>query len=145
MTAMTDKLENLIGDWYFRGVVPTLPANLYFGLMTAAPGETGPGTEVTGPGYARVSVARALASFNGTHGNTTGNSTGTNGLFTNAVTLAFNAPSGAWGTITHWGVFTAQTGGDLHWYGPLDDQKTVNANDAAPQIQPGQGRITIDN
>ncbi|CAH2606330.1 conserved protein of unknown function (plasmid) [Rhodovastum atsumiense] len=145
MTAMTDTLENILIDYYFRGVAPTLPTNLYIGLMTAAPSDTGPGTEVTGAGYARVSVSRATASWNGTHGSTSGNSSGTNGTTTNAIAVNFAVPTANWGNITHWGVWDAATGGNLHWYGALTTSKTVNSGDAAPQFLAGQISIQIDN
>lgn len=146
MAAMTDTLENILGDYYFRGIAPSLPASLYFGLLTSAPTDTGTSlVEVTGTGYARVAVARGTTSFNGTHGTTSGNSSGSNGTFSNAAAINFAAPSAAWGNVTHWGVWDAATGGNLHWYAPLGSPKTVNANDAAPQFQAGQVTFQMDN
>lgn len=56
-------LEQAILNYVFRGVDPSLPANLYFGLATAAPTVTAAGTEISWTGYARVSKARNTSNF----------------------------------------------------------------------------------
>ena len=90
MAAKTNFLENQIIDWFFRGQAFTPPTNLHFALFTVAPTEAGGGTEVTGGGYARVSVARTLAAWAGTQaaGSTTA-STGTGGTTSNNNAITF--------------------------------------------------------
>ena len=70
----------------------TMPT-VYIGLYTAAPTDSGGGTEVSGGSYARKVTA-------GADWNTpTGNPASTS----NANALTFVTPSGSWGTITQAG------------------------------------------
>lgn len=135
MSAMSDWLENGLVDFILRNQALTLPANLHFALFTAAPSDSGGGTEVTGGSYARVSVARSLANFAGTQsaGSTTA-STGTGGVTSNNNAITFPAPTANWGVVTHWGVFDAASGGNLVFHGALTTSKTVNNGDAAPSF-----------
>lgn len=146
MPNMADALENLLTDYYFRGQVPTLPSSLHFGLLTAAASDAGTAlSEVTGGGYARVAIARSLANFAGTQGaGTTTASTGSSAGTSNNIVITFPAPTANWGSIGHWGIWDAATGGALHWYAPLNQAKTVNAGDAAPQFQDGQMGVKWD-
>lgn len=133
-TAMTDYLENKLADHLFRTTTFTQPTVLAVGLFTAAPGETGGGTEVTGGSYARVSNNPANANWNGTHGTTTGASSGTGGVVSNAGTLTFPAPTANWGVVTHHALFDAASAGNMLIYGALTVSKTVNNGDPAPSF-----------
>lgn len=133
-TAMTDYLENKLADHIFRTTTYSQPAALAVALYTAAPGETGGGTEVSGGSYARVSNNPANANWNGTHGTTSGASSGTGGVISNAGSLTFPTPSANWGTVTHMGLLDATSGGNLLIYGALTASKTVNNGDPAPSF-----------
>lgn len=120
MSAATNHAENKLIDGLFRTTVLTRPATWYIALFTAAPGEAGGGTEVTGGSYARVALAPGDANWLGTHGTITGNSSGTSGLTANAVPVTFPTPTADWGNpVTHWGAFDASTGGNLWVQSPL--------------------------
>lgn len=142
-TAMSDYLENKLADHLFRTTTYSQPAALAVALFTAAPGETGGGTEVSGGSYARVSNNPANANWNGTHGNTTGASSGTGGQISNAGAITFPTPSANWGTISHFGVFDATTSGNLLIYGALTTAKTVNNGDPAPSFQAAALTVTF--
>lgn len=144
MSAMSDWLENALIDLIFRNQAITLPANLFIGLLTAAPSDAGGGTEVTGGSYARVSVARSLANWAGTQsaGSTTA-STGTGGQTSNNNTITFPAPTASWGTVTHLGIYDATTGGNLLFWMPLSASKVINNGDQGPIISAGQLTITL--
>lgn len=156
MAAMSDFLENKIIDWYFRAqaigitgasaAAGTGPTSLYVALLTAAPSDTGGGTEVTGGAYARVAVTSSLANWAGTQaaGSTTA-STGNSGTTSNNAAITFPAPTANWGTITHFAIYDASTGGNPQYYGALSTSKTVNNGDAAPQFAAGTLSIQIDN
>lgn len=131
-TAMSDYLENKLADHLFRTTTFTQPTTVAVALYTAAPGETGGGTEVTGGSYARVSNNPLNSNWNGTHGNTTGASSGTGGVVSNAGTLTFPTPSANWGTITHMALLDNTSGGNFLVYGALTASKTVNNGDPAP-------------
>lgn len=146
MTAKTNYLENKIIDWLFRGQPFTPPSTLHFALFTAAPGETGGGTEVTGGSYARVAVAASLNNFAGTQGaGTTVASSGTNGTTSNNGAITFPAPTANWGQVVGMGVFDAASGGNLLVYAALTQPKTINNGDAAPAFAAGAFTYQIDN
>lgn len=129
MAAMSDYLENKLIDHIFRTSSFTKPTVLAVALFTAAPGDTGGGTEVSGGAYARQSLNPLNANWNGTHGNTTGDSSGTSGLTDNASQISFPTATGNWGTVTHIGIFDATSAGNLLFYGALTASKTVNTGD----------------
>lgn len=156
MSAMADKLENSFIDWFFRGQAigitgasagaGTGPTSLYIGLLTAAPSDTGGGTEVTGGSYARVTVASSMANWAGTQGaGTTVASTGTSGTTSNNGSISFPAPTANWGSVTHVGVYDAATVGNLLFWAPLAIAKTINNGDAQPYYAPGAFSVQIDN
>ena len=130
MSAMSDFLENKLVDQLFRGQSAPTTSTLYVGLLTAAPSDTGGGTEVSGNAYARVSVASSLANWAGTQGaGTTVASSGTSGQTSNNNAITFPTPTGTWGTVTHFGIYDAASAGDLLFYGTLTIAKTINQAD----------------
>lgn len=145
MSALSDYLENKIIDHILRATAYTAPATVYVGLLTAAPSDAGGGTEVSGGSYARVAVTSGTAAWNNTQGNTTGASTGTDGTVENAGAITFPAPTANWGSITHWGVYDAASGGNLLIHAGLTTAKTVNNGDAAPSFAAGALSLQIDN
>lgn len=136
MANASNFLENKIIDWFFRaqaiGITGATagansgPANLYVGLCTSAPSDTGIGTEVTGNSYARVTVASGLTGWRSTQGNTAA-STGTGGATTNNNAISFPTPSGSWGTVTHFIICDASSGGNLLFYGTLQNSRSITA------------------
>lgn len=130
MPVFSDYLENKILDHLLRATAFTAPATVYVALLTATPSDTGGGTEVSGSNYARVSVTSATTAWNGTHGTTTGASSGTDGTVENAAVITFNTPSGSWGTVTHFAVYDAPTAGNLLFYAPLTVSKIIGSGDA---------------
>jgi len=130
MAAMTDYLENKLIDELFRGQAYATPTGLHVGLLTAAPSDTGGGTEVSGNAYARQNLAPSLTNWAGTQGATTTTaSTGTTGTTSNNVAITFPTPTASWGTVTHFGVWDAATSGNLLVYGALNIAKTINQGD----------------
>jgi hypothetical protein len=91
----------------------------YVGLYTAAPSDSGGGTEVTGGSYARKSTAGA--DWNAASGGSTSNA--------NAIT--FVTATGNWGTVTHFGLFDAATSGNLLRWAALGTSKSINTGDTA--------------
>lgn len=147
MAAMSDYLENKLIDQLFRNVAYTFPTTLYIGLLTAAPSDTGGGTEVTGGSYARVSVSNSTTNWAATNsaGSTANPSAGTGGTTSNNNAITFPAPTANWGTVTHFAIFDASTSGNLLWWGALTVSKTVNNGDAAPSFAAGALTVQVDN
>jgi hypothetical protein len=146
MSAMSDYLENKIIDHILRGTPYTAPSgNVYIGLLTTTPSDTGGGTEVSGGSYARANVAATLSGWTGTHGGSGAVSSGTSGFANNATSIVFPAPSANWGVVNGFGMYDAYTGGNLLFYGNLTIAKTINNGDAAPSFAANTLCIQIDN
>lgn len=146
MAALSDYLENKILDYVLRAQAFSAPATTYVALLTAAPSDTGGGTEVTGGSYARVAVTSSLTNWAGTQstGSTTASS-GTGGQTSNNNTITFPAPTANWGVVTHMGVYDASTSGNLLFYAALTVSKTINNGDAAPSFAAAALTLQIDN
>ena len=112
--------------------IPNLSTNLYIALYTADPGETDAGTEATYTSYARVSVVRTSAGWT-----VSGNEA------SNTVAIVFPTSGGTNNTITHFGVLTASTGGDLIGSGTLTASLLVESGDS-PKFDVGDLTITED-
>jgi hypothetical protein len=146
MAALSNYLENAVIDWLLRGQSFTPPATVYVALHTAAPSDSGGGTEVSGGSYARVSVASSLANWAGTQSaGSTAASSGTGGTTSNNGTITFPAPTANWGVVTHIGVYDASSSGNLLFYAALTTSKTINNGDAAPSFAAGALTLQLDN
>lgn len=115
MSQLSDYAEKLLLDWLMTTGAATRPTTWFLALYTAAPSDSGGGTEVSGGGYARQSIAFAAASTPG-------------GTQVSNTSQTFNA-SASWGSITHIGIFDASTGGNLLWHGAMTTARTVNSGD----------------
>jgi hypothetical protein len=145
MSALTDFAENKIIDALLRGQALGAPATWYVALFTSDPTDTGAaGTEVSGGSYARVTVAAALANFAGTQsaGSTTASS-GTGGATSNNAAITFPAPTANWGSITHFTLMDAASGGNAWVHGALTTPKTVNNGDPAPSFPAAALALTL--
>jgi hypothetical protein len=156
MSALSDFVENKLIDFLFRAqalgitgasaAAGTGPTTLYVALLTAAPSDTGGGTEVSGGSYGRVAVTSSLANWAGTQsaGSTTASS-GTGGTTSNNNAITFPAPTANWGVVTHVAIYDASTTGNLIAWAALTASKTVNNGDAAPSFAAGALTFQIDN
>ncbi len=130
MAAMSDYLENKLIDQLFRAQTAPSTGTLYIGLLTAAPSDSGGGTEVSGGSYARVAVTSSLANWAGTQSaGSSVASSGTSGATSNNNAITFPTPTAGWGTVTHFGIYDAASGGNLLFWGALTIAKTVNQAD----------------
>ena len=117
MSSFNDYTENLALTYLFTTGAVTRPTAWYVGLFTAAPSDTGGGTEVSGNGYARVSAGTISGS-------------GTATTFTNAAAIEFAAASGGnWGSVGWAAIFDASTGGNMLAWAPLTTARTINDGD----------------
>ena len=114
MSQFTNYSENKIYDLMYRGVSWTPPAALYMALHTASPGETGAANELSGSGYARAAVIMAAPA---------------DGSGSNSADVSFPAPTASWGTITHFSLWDAISGGNALAYGTLTASKVVGTGE----------------
>jgi hypothetical protein len=139
----SDYLENLVIDHLFRTRTFAKPTALYLALFTSAPSDSGGGTEVTGGSYARVNLAPLDTNWNATQGGTSGNSSGVTGQTANAVAITYPAPTANWGTVTHFGIFDAASGGNLLIWDALVNSRTILSGDPAPSFPIGALQVTV--
>jgi hypothetical protein len=128
--SFTNFLEDKVLDHVFGGNAYSAPTTLYVGLFTAAPGETGGGTEVSGNNYSRKTVTFTVSGTAPTEA-------------TSAAAVEFDTASGSWGTITHVAVFDAATSGNMLVYASLAASKTIGSGDVF-RIPAGDLDITLD-
>lgn len=145
--AAGDYVENNQVDYILRAQTWTIGANLYVGLSTTACSDSATGTEVStsATNYARVAVARSLANWAGTQAAaSTTASSGTGGQTSNNNAITFGAPSGNWGTVSHFFIIDSASGaGNIFFCQALTASKTVNSGDAAPSFAAGALTITF--
>lgn len=132
----SDYLEGKIIDHLFRTASFTKPTVLAVALFTAAPTDAGGGTEVStsGTGYARQTL-------NPSDSNWAAPVSG-NGVTSNSSAINFGTATASWGTVTHFGIYDATSGGNLLFWDALSASKTIGSSDSF-QIPSGQLTITV--
>jgi hypothetical protein len=125
--SFTNDLETRVLQWALTNGSPTRPTAWWIGLFTAAPGEAGGGTEISGSAYARETVTFTVS------GDTA----------TNNAAIEWDAATGSWGTITHIAVFDAETSGNMLVYAALTASKTIASGDIL-RIPSGDLDITLN-
>lgn len=118
MANLSNYLEAKLADAVLRGIPYVSPTSVQIALYRAAPSDAGGGTELSGLGYARVTVACSTTAWNA--------ASTTDGRRDNAQAINFPTATAAWPTVTHVGLFD-QAGNFLMW-GPLAVSITTNAN-----------------
>ena len=129
MAEFTNYIEGKIIDHMLRNQSYTPAATIYLALFTAAPGEAGGGTEVSGGSYARQAVTLTAASGAGAS--------------ENSADITFPTATADWGTITYCALMDASTSGNMLMYTALDASKTVNNGDTL-KFSAGDLDIVID-
>jgi len=120
-----------IGD--SAGIQPSAGSgSLYIALYSTDPTDTDSGTEATYTGYARVSIVRSAVGW-----------TVTDNVAYNASEALFPVSTGGVDTLTHFGILTASTGGDLIGSGLLTGAIEVNPGDT-PRFGPNLVSVTED-
>ncbi len=119
MPALSDHLENKLLDHLLGGGDYTPAATHYIALYTAAPSDSGGGTEVSGGGYARAAVTNNLSNW----------PAASDGAKSNGSVVTFPTASASWGTVTHFGIRDASSGGNLLAWGALTSSALVDTGD----------------
>lgn len=135
MSAASNVLEDNIIKHLFRTGSWTKPTVLHVALYTAAPGEAGGGTEVSGGSYARVQNDPADGNWAATSGG--------NGQTSNVGDLTYPAPTANWGTVTHMAIHDHATLDQVQVYGALTNSRVISNSDAAPKFAAGALTVTV--
>jgi hypothetical protein len=122
---MTNAQKAKLLDHYYGGPDLARPATLYIGLSTTTPTDTGANfTEPVGNDYARVAVVNNDTTWvTATVANPS--------VKKNGAPIEFPEATGNWGTITHWGIFEAATGGTCVEWAACQIAKAINTGDIA--------------
>ena len=118
-------LEDKLLDHTLGGTAFTQPSGLYLALSTGSFADDNSGTELSGSNYSRKAMTFAAAS--------------SGSAATNAA-VEFDAATGSWGTVSHWGIYDASTSGNLLFHGSFTASKTIATNDI---LKGASGSITI--
>ena len=119
-TAFSNYLENEILDHVLSAATFTAAGTLHYALWTVAPGDTDGGSEVTGGSYARQSVTNNATNFPAASG----------GAKSNGALVNFGTASANWGTVAYIGLKDAGSGGNLYFWGALDESIPILAGDS---------------
>lgn len=125
MAAISNYLENALINATLRNTSYSSPATVYVGLFTTDPTDAGTGTEVSGGSYARTAATFAAPSDGSSDTN---------------ADVQFPQATGNWGTVTHFGLFDALTGGNLLYHGALTASKTIETGDV---FKIASGNLTV--
>ena len=125
--SFSNEFETRVLNYVFTTSSVTRPTAWHVALYTAAPSDSGGGTEVSGGAYARQSVAFSVS------GNTA----------TNSGAVEYPTATASYGTVSHVGVFDAATGGNLIAYAALSASKAIDTGDVF-RVPAGDLDITLE-
>lgn len=127
--SFSNTYETHVLNYVFTTTSVTRPTAWYLALFTSNPAEDGSGSEVgtSGTAYARQSATFTVS------GNTASNS----------AAIEFPTATASYGTVTHVGVYTASTGGDLIAYAALSTSKAIDTGDVF-RVPDGDLDVTLD-
>jgi hypothetical protein len=127
MAGLSAAVKNSIGDALYLQTNWTAPTTLYLSLHSADPGTTG-ASEISGSSYARVLVTTSFTSVDG--------------VITNSVQIDFPEVTTPAYTATHWGLWSASSGGTYYHGGDVNPDK-LHAIGAIPSFAVGELDVTI--
>jgi hypothetical protein len=114
MSALSNHLETLLLTWHLTTGTAARPTAWHLAVGTGS-SDTGLTGEPSGNGYARQSITFSV----------------TDDLATNTNAITIGPCSGTnWGTMSHFAIFDATTGGNLLWHGALTASKLVEVGDS---------------
>lgn len=138
MSAFTDYLETNLRDHFKAGTQLPLEST-YVALFTSDPTDTGSTAgEPAGGWYARQQV---YTTGNASTPEWANAATGTG--IENASAITFPTATTTPGTVSHFGIMNASTGGTMLFHGSLDTATQVSSNDQ-PKFNAGSLSVTFD-
>lgn len=132
MSSYSNYLEEKVLQHFFGGTQQPASTDLFVALYVSDPTESDTGTEVNGANYARQKITFGPVG-----------TSGSKSLVSNTGVITFPQAGGSWGTITHFAVRDAETGGNLLVYAPLSVSKNIGSGDRM-EFPIGGITITLD-
>lgn len=143
---LSNYAENKIVDALLRGQTLGAPATGYWALGTDTCTDAGPGTEVSGGSYARVSVASSLTNWAGTQSaGSTVASSGTTGTTSNNAAITFPQSTAAWGNLQSVWLMDAVSAGNRWICINLTTPFNVSAPGVTVSFPAGSLTFQVDN
>ena len=102
MASASNWLEEAVLNYFFRNQSVVQPTTVYLALYLNDPTDADTGTEVSGGGYSRKQITFGAPS-----------QTGDKAVISNNAKVEYDIATTDWGQVSHWGIRTAQTGGNL--------------------------------
>lgn len=112
--AKTNYAENLTVTHLLTATAVTRPSAWYVALHTSDPGEDAAVGELAGNGYTRQSATFAV----------------TASVASNDNLITFGPATAGWGSVTHFSLWDAATGGNPLYKGALDTARTIETDDS---------------
>lgn len=109
-----------------RNTAFSSPSTVYLALYTSDPTPADTGAEINGEGYKRVPITFTAPKLE--DGKQTAR---------NTADVEFPIAGADWGTVTHVGVRTAATGGNLLWSNPVPNPRTILSGDKPKFLKDG--------
>ena len=126
---MTTTWANLVGDHVIGKSDIGALADIWMGLFTADPGDSGSQTsEVTGTGYARINVTSSMGAFAAK-------------VSISTAEINFGSPGSDWGTIAYVGFLTASSGGTMKYHEALPNPRNATSGSRPVKFASGQVQI----
>ncbi len=125
--SLSNAWENLVIGHALCGESWTPPTTFYLSLHSSDPGDAAASSEVSGGGYARQSTTF----------------TRSENVATNFTAVQFPEATADHGTVTHFGVWTASSGGTLVGSGAVAVSKTYNEGEII-RFPAASATVTID-
>ena len=125
-------LEHQTLNHFFRGQNAPTVSTPFLALYISDPTEADIGTEIAGGGYVRQPISfTEPEQING------------RGQIENDKLIEFPTATSNWGTVSHWGIRDAETGGNLLTYAPVPTPKLIESGDEA-KFNAGAITISMD-
>jgi len=132
MSAASNWLEESILNHFFRNNAVSPPITLYLALYINDPTDADTGTEVTGGAYTRKQI---------TFGTPT--QTGDKGVISNDQKVEFDIATTDWGNVSHWGIRSASSGGNLLCKGSFSRVENVLTGNRLT-VETGNIQVTME-
>lgn len=125
-------LNQVMGNLFHTKETPAVPAKYYIGLSSTAPAMDGTGVSepASSAGYKRVELTVL--------------SEPASGVINNTAAVSFDESTANWGTMTHFVIFDALTGGNLLMYDALSTARNVETATIVT-IKAGSLTLTLSN
>ncbi len=132
MAGASNWLEEAVLNYFFRNQSVAQPTTVYLALYLNDPTDADTGTEVSGGGYSRKQITFGAPS-----------QAGEKAVISNNAKVEYDIATTDWGQVSHWGVRTAQTGGNLLCGGSFSRVENVQTGNRFT-IEIGNLQVSMD-